>query len=366
MATNSKIEWCSHTANIWFGCTKVHAGCDNCYALAFSKRLGNDIWGNDKPRRMIKDVWQKLEKYQKDAEKLGEYHRVFVGSMQDIFEKPMPLIDHKGNPLLEGDSEFWNTGQLRDKLFNEVVPNSPNLMFLLLTKRPSNINKYIPESWKTNPPKNVMFGTSPVSQETAEKLIVQLSKVNGNRFLSIEPQLEKIDLMAKANDGTDRLLLDTVDWVINGGESGHHKRPFDTDWARIIRDDCMTKDVPFFFKQIDKIQAIPDDLMIREFPLYGSYFYETYQMAYDKLIYFMNNDDDFDWDSIEQMDFWLKEFLRGNEEDIDWMNAVVNAIGHECYAVKQWFLYQSDYPELWPKKCFKIIKGFSNILTIEY
>ena len=99
MATNSKIEWCSHTANIWFGCTKVHAGCDNCYALALSKRLGNDIWGNDKPRRMIKDVWQKLEKYQKDAEKLGEYHRVFVGSMQDIFEKPMPLIDHKGNPL---------------------------------------------------------------------------------------------------------------------------------------------------------------------------------------------------------------------------------------------------------------------------
>ena len=268
MAENSKIEWCKHTANIWFGCTKVHAGCDNCYALAFSKRLGNDIWGNDKPRRMIKDVWQKLEKYQKDAEKLGEYHRVFVGSMQDIFEKPMPLIDHKGNPLLEGESEFWNTGQLRDKLFNEVIPNSPNLMFLLLTKRPSNINKYIPEGWKTNPPKNVMFGTSPVSQETAEKLIVQLSKVNGKRFLSIEPQLEKIDLMAKANDGTDRVLLDLVNWNIIGGESGHHKRPFDTDWARIIRDDCKAKGVPFFMKQVDKIQAIPEDLMIREFPKY--------------------------------------------------------------------------------------------------
>lgn len=270
MATNSKIEWCSHTINLWFGCTKVHAGCDNCYALAFSKRLGNDIWGNDKPRRMIKDVWQKLEKYQKDAEKIGEIHRVFAGSMEDIFEKPMPLVDHKGNPLLEGQSEFWNTGQLRDKFFNEVVPNSPNLMFLLLTKRPSNINKFIPESWKTNPPKNVMFGTSPVNQETSEKLIVQLSKVNGNRFLSIEPQLDIIDLMANANDGTDRVLLDLVSWIINGGESGHHKRPFDTDWARIIRDDCKAKGVPFFMKQIDKIQEIPDDLMIREFPKYHS------------------------------------------------------------------------------------------------
>ena len=266
MAENSKIEWTHHTANLWFGCTQVHTGCDNCYALTFSKRLGNDIWGNDKPRRLIKDVWEKLEKYQKDAAKIGEVHRVFVGSMQDIFEKPMPLIDHKGIPYIEGEDEFWNTGQLRDKFFNEVVPNSPNLMFLLLTKRPSNINKFIPVSWKSNPPKNVMFGTSPVNQETAEKLIVQLSKVNGKRFLSIEPQLEKIDLMAKANDGTERVLLDLVHWNINGGESGHHKRPFSCDWARIIRDDCKTKGVPFFFKQIDKVQIIPEDLMIREFP----------------------------------------------------------------------------------------------------
>jgi hypothetical protein len=172
--------------------------------------------------------------------------------------------------------------------------------------------------------------------------------------------------MAKANDGTERVLLDTVDWVINGGESGHHKRPFNTDWARIIRDDCNTKGVPFFFKQIDKIQTIPDDLMIREIPLYGSYFYETYQIAYDELIYSMDNGGDFYWDSIEQIDFWLKEFLRGNEEDIDWMNDAVNAIGHDYYAIKQWFMFQSDYPELWPKKCFEIIKVFSSAFKSEY
>jgi protein gp37 len=268
MATNSKIEWTHHTANLWWGCTEVHDGCKNCYAFALAHRYGKHVWGNDNPRRLIKNVWEEMGKYQKQAAAVGEYHRVFVGSMQDIFEKPMPLIDNNGIPYVEGVDEFWNTGQLRDKFFNEVVPNSPNLMFLLLTKRPSNINKYIPESWKTNPPKNVMFGTSPVNQETAEKLIVQLSKVNGKRFLSIEPQLEKIDLMAKANDGTDRVLLDLVHWNINGGESGHHKRPFDTDWARIIRDDCKAKGVPFFMKQVDKIQAIPGDLMIKEFPKY--------------------------------------------------------------------------------------------------
>ena len=266
MAENSKIEWTHHTANLWWGCTKVHAGCDNCYALTFAKRVGNDVWGNDKPRRMIKDVWSKIRKFQKEAEKQNEVHRVFVGSMMDIFEKPMPLVDHGGNPYSEEESEFWNTGQLRDKFFNEVVPNSPNLMFLLLTKRPSNINKYIPESWKENPPKNVMFGTSPVSQETANKLIIQLSEVNGLRFLSVEPQLEKIDLMTKVNDETDRVLMDMVDWVIQGGESGHHRRPFDTDWGRLLRDDCKKKGVPFFFKQIDKKLEIPQDLLIREFP----------------------------------------------------------------------------------------------------
>ena len=101
-------------------------------------------------------------------------------------------------------------------------------------------------------------------QKTANDLIQQLSKVNGYKFLSIEPQLEKIDMTAKLK-GTDKVLLDSVDWVINGGESGHHKRPFDCDWARLIRDDCKDNGVPFFFKQIDKIQAIPDDLMIRQF-----------------------------------------------------------------------------------------------------
>jgi protein gp37 len=265
MAENSKIEWTHHTANLWWGCTKVHVGCDNCYALLQSKRYGHDVWGTDKPRRLIKNVWDELQKYQKQAEAVEEIHRVFVGSMMDIFEKPMPLVDHKGNPHQESENDFWNTGQLRDKLFNEVVPNSPNLMFLLLTKRPSNINKYIPESWKLNPPKNVMFGTSPVNQETADKLIVQLSEVNGKRFVSIEPQLEVIDLMGKIK-GTNRVLLDCVDWVINGGESGHGKRTFDCDWGRLIRDNCEVKGVPFFFKQIDKIKIIPEDLMIRDFP----------------------------------------------------------------------------------------------------
>ena len=251
MGLKSKIEWTDHTANLWYGCTKVHEGCDNCYASTLAKRYGNDVWGNDKPRRAIKSVWDDLKRYQYLAQKSNETHTVFVGSMMDIFEKPMPLIDHQKNSI-----EDKTTDDLRQQFFSEIIPESPNLMFLLLTKRPSNINKYIPESWKSKPPKNVMFGTSPVNQKTFDTLVPQLKEINGKRFLSIEPQLGNIDC----------LDLSGIDWVIQGGESGHKKRPFNTDWARSIRDHCSINNVPYFFKQIDKIQEIPNDLMIREFP----------------------------------------------------------------------------------------------------
>lgn len=264
---NSKIEWCNHTANLWWGCVHVNICCDNCYATALARRYNHDIWGIDKPRKEVKTVWKLLEKLQKAAEKEGTVKRVFVGSMMDIFEKPMPLIDWNNNPIAEANSPYWTTGMLREKFFNEIVPSSPNLLFLLLTKRPSNINKYIPEAWKTNPPSNVMFGTSIGNQETANNMILHLSKVNGKKFLSIEPQIEEIDLMVKLNDGSNRLLIDVADWNINGGESGHGKRPFNPDWARKIRDDCKSKNVPFFFKKMDKVQLIPDDLMVRQYPI---------------------------------------------------------------------------------------------------
>jgi protein gp37 len=263
MAQNSKIEWCDHTANLWWGCTKVHAGCDHCYAETASHHWGFDVWGNDKPRRVIEGVWKDLSKFQKLAAASGEMHRVFVGSMMDIFEKPMPLIDKTGNAL------GGNTHSKRVMLFDAITLGKyPNLMFLFLTKRPSNINKYIPESWKTTPPSNVMFGTSPCDQETANTVIPQLLKVKGKKFLSVEPMLGPIIMAQSWIDRARYWELEggTIDWVICGGESGPEKRPMNLDWARALRDECLQAGVPFFMKQIDKVQKIPDDLMIRQFP----------------------------------------------------------------------------------------------------
>jgi protein gp37 len=254
MAQNSKIEWTHHTANLWHGCTKVHEGCDNCYAETLAKRWGNDVWGNDKPRKIINSVFNELDKFQRIAKEANEMQRVFVGSMMDIFEKPMPLIDSKGIEVVN-----LNTGEIRDTFFKRISENRyPNLMFLLLTKRPSNINKYIPESWKQTPPQNVMFGTSPVNQITYTTLVRQLLEVNGKRFLSIEPQLDFISIPSDLYKG--------IDWIIQGGESGHHKRPFNLDWAYSMKQDCKELNIPYFFKQIDKIQEIPMDLQVRMFP----------------------------------------------------------------------------------------------------
>ena len=259
---NSKIEWTHHTANLWWGCVFVHAGCLFCYAFLWAKRWGHNLWGNGKPRKEVVSVWKDLMKFQQQAADAGEIHRVFVGSMMDIFEKPMPVITWKGN------LRPYKTDALRIRLFEEVIPQCPNLMFLLLTKRPSNINRFIPDSWKVNPPKNVMFGTSPVDQATADKLIVELGQVKGKRFISLEPQLAPVNLMAPVKKGgkVQGILMDHVDWVINGGESGPNRRPFNTDWARQLRDDCKAAGVPFFFKQIDKVLPIPEDLMVRQFP----------------------------------------------------------------------------------------------------
>lgn len=255
MANNSKIEWTHHTGNLWWGCFKVHEGCDNCYAEYLSDvRYKNGLWNKQGPRKAIKSTWTNFMNQQAAASQAGEVHRVFVGSMMDIFEKSMPLE----KPAIIDGKAYDNTGHLRDKFFYEVVPNCPNIQFLLLTKRPGNINKMIPDFWKHDPPLNVMFGASAVNQKTFDEVTGRLQDVYGNRFLSIEPQLDWIM--------PDSDHLEGMHWVIQGGESGPKKRPFNLKWIDPIRSACELLSIPYFFKQIDKVQQVPDWAMVRQFP----------------------------------------------------------------------------------------------------
>lgn len=263
MAKDSKIEWTNHTGNLWWGCTKVHAGCDHCYAEGVAKHRGHSVWGDDAQRRATKSVWNDFYKWNALAHAAGEVHRVFVGSMMDIFEKSKYLSTWQGDPLLGKAGDAVTMDALRHRFFTEVIPACQNLDFLLLTKRPSNINKMILPEWKEKPPSNVMFGTSPVDQKTFDTLVPQLQKVKGRKFLSIEPQLDFIGWFVP-EVAANRLR--GIDWVIQGGESGPNRRPFDLAWAYRMKQICSALAVPYFFKQIDKVKEIPPDLQVRQFP----------------------------------------------------------------------------------------------------
>lgn len=256
MAQNSKIEWTDHTVNLWWGCAKVHTGCKNCYAEYFSDtRYKKNLWGENQPRQRIKSAFSDLDKYQKQAESENKLLKIFCGSMMDIFEDSKLLI----NPT----DLFKTTSNLRFALFNKIDQGDyNNLIFLFLTKRPENIALNVPTKWLNNAPKNVWFGASISNQQTAEKFVNALSAYAGNNlFLSAEPQVERIEIY--------HLLREReINWVIQGGESGHNKRAFEIDWAYDLYSQCQTAKIPYFFKQIDKIQAIPPDLQIRQFPIF--------------------------------------------------------------------------------------------------
>lgn len=258
MAKNSKIEWCDHTTNLWWGCSKEHTGCKNCYAEYQSDKMkrgmrdGSKLWGVKSFRRKIKSAFNDLDKYQRQAAKEGSFLKIFCGSMMDIFEDSKPLVDINGN-LLSEETEI-----LRQELFNRITNGLyNNLVFLFLTKRPQNIAKMMPLEW-THGIENVWFGTSISDAKTVEYADRLRQLKFQNLFLSIEPQVGRIS--------ESDIDLKGIDWVIQGGESGVGKRPFDINWAYEMKAICELYEVPYFFKQIDKKKPIPDDLLIRQFP----------------------------------------------------------------------------------------------------
>ncbi len=264
MAENSKIEWTNHTFNPWRGCTKISEGCKHCYAEALSKRnpaiLG--IWGDNGTRVVASEgYWKQPLKWSRDAAKAGERRRVFCSSLADVFEDRPELIEP------------------RRRLF-DLINETPDLDWLLLTKRPESIGSMFDDirrhfGWDEDlSVMNVWLGTSVENQEQADKRIPELLKIPAKvRFLSCEPLLGPVDLSC-VNFGSEtvtdvhdvlfpqhglrypdngnplpQLPGGSIDWVIVGGESGSNARPMQVEWARDLRDQCLRARVPFHFKQ---------------------------------------------------------------------------------------------------------------------
>jgi protein gp37 len=216
MADNSSIEWTNATWNPVTGCTKVGPGCDHCYAERFAERFrgvpghpfepGFDL--TLRPARLdIPLKWKRAR-------------MIFVNSMSDLFHKNIPFsyIDQVFETM---EAAHWHT-------------------FQVLTKRSGLMKKYINSRYSEKPaPPHIWLGVS-IEDDKRMSRLKHLQDTNASiRFLSLEPLLGPLG----------RLDLDGLHWVIVGGESGPGARPIKSEWVREIRDQCLPRDVAFFFKQ---------------------------------------------------------------------------------------------------------------------
>ena len=241
----SSIEWTDSTWNPIVGCTKVSAGCKNCYAERMGKRLAAmahaAVARGDNPGRlsnyahvMNRNGYWKHNVFLDhgalaDPYKWRSSRLVFVNSMSDLFHDQAP-------------TEFIQA------VF-EVMNSCPQHTFQILTKRPERAAVLAKQLvWS----ENIWMGTSVEDQRVVGR-VRELRKIKAHvRFLSVEPLLGPIP----------RLPLAGIHWTIVGGESGPGARPIQIEWVQKIRDRCRSRGVPFFFKQWGGVQKAKTGRML--------------------------------------------------------------------------------------------------------
>lgn len=270
-----------YTFNPWSGCTKISAGCANCYAAALPPRMRRGAeWGPEADRVSASNsYWLLPFAWNARAAKLGVRLKVFCASVSDVGEDRDDL-----NPL-------------RDRLL-ALIALTPWLDWLLLTKRPATLSDYLADpklygrvleaaerlrigpdrKARKNVPNigisdpadlaahypNLWVGASVENQKAADERIPHLLRIPASvRFLSCEPLLGPIVLDStwlpsfrdpplyskRAARERNKWVGNGIGWIIAGGESGRKARPAHPDWARGLRDQCAAAEMPFLFKQ---------------------------------------------------------------------------------------------------------------------
>lgn len=216
MANGTAIEWTDATWNPVTGCTKITAGCDNCYAARFAERFRGVA---DHPFETGFDLTLRPERLRQPLT-WRRARMIFVNSMSDLF--------HKDIPRSYVDAVF------------ETMEEARWHVFQVLTKRSSLMRDYLRHRYgAASAPAHIWCGVS-VEDARARSRIAHLRDASAaTRFLSVEPLIDRVG----------RIDLEGISWVIVGGESGPGARPVDPDWVRELRDICIEQSVPFFFKQ---------------------------------------------------------------------------------------------------------------------
>jgi protein gp37 len=257
MGENSKIQWCDHTFNPWIGCQKVSPGCDHCYAEAQEDHRFHRVqWGpHGERKRTSQATWRNPLRWAKQA--TGHRPRVFCASLADWLDNRVPR-------------------QWRSDL-GRLIEATPELDWLLLTKRPENYEKLAP--WPLDEiPFNVWLGVTCEDQPYYERRWAILSRPRikaSVKFVSYEPALGPLNNLQLPSGGS------IPDWIICGGESGPGARRMKPRWVRALRDECVDLDIAFFMKQVGShhdcwptdirgkggdMAEWPKDLRVRQFP----------------------------------------------------------------------------------------------------
>lgn len=210
--STSKIEWTDASWNPLTGCTKVSDGCLNCYAERMSYRLqkmGQSNYRDGFALRLHPHMLEIPLKWKKPR-------LIFVNSMSDLFHHDVPL----------------------DYIISvfDVMNKAKHHIFQILTKRSSRLAEIAHHLEWSN---NIWMGVSIESDKYTHRASDLVNTGAKLKFLSLEPLLSAVP----------SLSLDGIDWVIVGGESGPASRPMREEWVIDIRDKCLAKSIPFFFKQ---------------------------------------------------------------------------------------------------------------------
>lgn len=272
----TSIEWTMKVWNPTTGCDKVSQGCKFCYAEGMHKRLR--AMGQPKYKH---EFLGGAQPYEADLLKPLSWRKpttIFVNSMSDLFHKDIPFeyIDMvfavmKATPQhtyqvltkrIDRALEYWNSKDLFKRLdaaYLKVMDKaSPEGIHVISAAAYEQKNEIY--GW---PMRNLWMGTSVENQEAADARIPFLIQIPAHvRFLSCEPLLgpvnfsdwtypkELVGMPVENYEGSESSnLKQGIDWLIAGGESGHHARPMHPDWARSLRDQCEDAGIPFFFKQ---------------------------------------------------------------------------------------------------------------------
>lgn len=293
MSDRTTIEWCDHTWSPWWGCTLVSLGCQNCYASRIGRRFGVR-WGKGKKRRLTKD-WRSPVRWNRHGQVCVECRSGVRndGTSIDCECGQVGAIGKTRSVRVFPSMCDWLDPEVPLAWFGRfmsLIYATPNLLWLLLTKRPELfmertgaacdyeggvpfILTHSTYQWlmdwrlgKTDPPDNVWVGTSVEDQETADRRIPELLRIPAaKRFVSVEPILGRVDLGHATpcgyycDDGgaghVDHQFWGKgggggINWVIVGAETGSKARPCNLDWIQSIVQQCKDAKVPCFVKAL--------------------------------------------------------------------------------------------------------------------